>query len=368
MSKDSKPNMLSSFFKFFNWEVSCECCGSRFDGDGTGKDQTKEIVAMARFNQQNSLKQDKEEKVSQEQVHKIEKLSENLFDQMETPNIEILKIETNSLTVKSSISKRKSKQGDIPTGQDGKPKWTQEKDAQLRQYINQYGPNAEIAKEFFPSFEIKELMKRIKKIMQNKDDSIKAKIRNLIKKGTKLNDIMKILNEVPATKVKKFHDKIVFNTQKKREALDPKLLERVLGNCNSENTKSTTASFVDKDVAYDEIALDDEEVFDGYFYEDEMKTNTYDEFDFATENMLNGVDDPFVFGNYPEFKKEISSQGELFDLGNSEMGNCFNDAQSLNSRKMSDLAGGMFEENPNGYIDGDFDRMDGYYNQINRYE
>lgn len=29
---ENKPGILQSLFKFFNWEVTCECCGSRFDG------------------------------------------------------------------------------------------------------------------------------------------------------------------------------------------------------------------------------------------------------------------------------------------------------------------------------------------------
>merc|ERR1712048_1115531 len=155
-----------------------------------------------------------------------------------------------------------------------------------------------MAKEYFPLFDLRELQKRIKKIVQNKDDAIKAKIRNLIKKQTPLADIVKILSDVDAAKVKKFHDKIVFNTQKKRDAQDPALLERIFGNCSSDGTKSTTVSHIDRDEnteneTYEEMALEDEEIFDGFYHEDSQ--SGYDEFNFAQENFLNGMDDPFVF-------------------------------------------------------------------------
>merc|ERR1712151_1008727 len=118
-----------------------------------------------------------------------------------------------------------------------------------------------MAKEYFPSFDIKELSRRIKKIVQNKDDSIKAKIRNLIKKQIPLEEIVKTLSDIPSDKVKKFHDKIVFNTQKKKDAQDPQLLERIFGNCESDATKSTTLTQEEKNDAttYDDMALEEEE-------------------------------------------------------------------------------------------------------------
>lgn len=366
MSKE-KPNMLTQFLKFFQWEVTCECCGSRYE-EGGPKDQTKEIIAMARLNQQNAILKEQETKSQQQKSKAIEKMGDNLFEQMVAPKVEIVKIEQ-AIPVKSSITKRKSKFGDIQINAEGKPKWTHEKEAHLRQFINTYGPNPQMAKEYFPSFDIKELSRRIKKIVQNKDDSIKAKIRNLIKKQIPLEEIVKTLSDIPSDKVIKFHDKIVFNTQKKKDAQDPQLLERIFGNCESDATKSTTLTQEEKNDAatYDDMALEEEETFDGYYREEPAES--YDEFDFGRENLLNGMDDPFVFSNKESDSFTNEKYNGLFE--NNDFMNDNLESLSANNRKMTDLGifGQQYEgENSNSQGFGNFDPMTGFYDQIRRYE
>ena len=327
------PNMLQKLFGFFNIEVTCDCCGTRYEGDGS-QDPTKEIVQFARLNQHNQqivIKDDNTQSIpapTPEQAKALEKLGEQLFDQMASSKQAIV-VENKMTQVKSVIKKKRNAQ-EIPLGADGKPRWTQEKEAQLRQYVNQYGADVDMAKEFFPLFEKSDLTKRIKKIMQNKDDSIKAKIRNLIKKGTELPDIIKILNEVPTLKVKKFYDKILFNMEKRERAQDPELLQRVLSSaCEDIHNKSTT---VEEDVTYEQIALDEEKELDGYFKEEHnsaaaedgkvtpAKRSVFQEEDFVEENS---GENPYIF-DFNGFDSFKHNTFDLFDMNNSEIGQVFN--------------------------------------------
>jgi hypothetical protein len=244
---------------------------------------------------------------------------------------------------------RKSRKAqEIPLNHDGKPRWTQEKEAQLRQYINQYGPDAEMAKELFPLFEKADLAKRIKKIVQNKDDSIKAKIRNLIKKGSQLQDIIKLLSEVPTLKVKKFYDKIIFNMEKREKVADPELFNRVLTKAAQDESvnKSTDAD----DQTYDEIALEEEEALDGFFKEDSnditgnaaiakdtpAKKSKYEEVDFAIET---GCEDPYVFDCCDSYDQNKPCF-DIFEMPNDDMSGFFctqpeNDCSILGERRIS---------------------------------
>jgi len=150
----------------------------------------------------------------------------------------------------------------------------------------------------------------------------------LIKKGTELSDIIKILNEVPTLKVKKFYDKILFNMEKRERAQDPELLQRVLTSaCEDIHNKSTT---VEEDVTYEQIALDEEKELDGYFKEEQKsvadkkvsptKRNVFQEEDFVEEN---GGENPYVF-EYNGFDSYKHNTFDLFDMNNSEIGMVFN--------------------------------------------
>ena len=317
---DTNPNMLSKLLGFFNIEVTCDCCGTRYDNN-EDQDPTKEIIQLARINQlnnQNALKLPDIGPVSvpkPDQVQALNRISDELFDRMDSSESDFTKSERSSCSGPNyAIRKRRVAQGDIPLTTEGKPRWTQMKEAQLRQYVSQYGPDVKMAKEFFPLFAKEDLAKRIKKIQQNKDDSIKAKIRNLIKRGVTLSEVIKSLSEIPPLKVKKFYDKIKFNIEKRQKAADPELFQRVLSSaCCEEDCKNdcgNKSTSVEDEQTYDQIALDEEKELDGFFKECEFnqspKTNNdcsplnsvkkdaykFEQLDFVKEN---GSENPYIF-------------------------------------------------------------------------
>jgi len=150
--KSEKPGILQQLFSFFNWEVTCECCGSRYDGtlNNHGTTAPEEVKMVAPKKEQNS----RESYKNLLQDLTIEQSADKLFEQMISPSAQ-----------KPAINTPIRKHKNVVKGSSSR--WNKDREAMLRLYLNQYGNDLDLVTGFFTGFSREFLQKKIEKINNN---------------------------------------------------------------------------------------------------------------------------------------------------------------------------------------------------------
>ena len=144
----AQPNMLQRLFNVFNWEVACECCGTRMDEQNFQEEQPNNGGQPQIQNHGRSTATSERQKHLKLGVHKLDegylkKLLEE-FSALQRKNT-------------APIKKKKDKQS-------ATPKWNNQLEEMLKQAVGMYGTNLDLIHAFFPGFGKQFLERKLKKI------------------------------------------------------------------------------------------------------------------------------------------------------------------------------------------------------------
>ena len=349
----NKPGLLSQLQSFFNWEVTCECCGSRYNGNTPPEAEVKHSE-----NKSANLPNKVEEFKDVLKDLTVEKVGDKLFEQIISPSAQ----KTN---VKSGIRKKKN----VKSDKDGRPKWNQQHDAQLRLYMDQYGADIDMVKEFFPSFEKSELRKRINKIWLNKEDELKRKMEPLIKNGLRLEEITKTLRITENSDVRNVYQKLVNFYQNDNKNIKHQFVEGILDvNREPDYNYDMNDSMLYKYDYQPNMSFD--QSVSHFMTDMRGGLESNDDLQLEVQNFAeNTANNPFVFNN-DLFKnnienKDFSSNLDMFQMGDNEISLAFFDQSNKPSsqkmieddKKFSDLHGYLAINGKEEDYDKDCDKI-----------
>lgn len=275
-----KPGILQQLFSFFNWEVTCECCGSRYNGNLNNQNTNapEEVKMVAPKKEQNP----RESHNNLLQDLTIEKGADKLFEQMISPSAQ-----------KPAINTPIRKHKNVVKGSSSR--WNKDKETHLQLYLNQYGNDLDLVQGFFPGFSREFLQKKLEKINNN-----------LIQKFTPADE----------SKLKQILETTGYNLDAisrqfpNRSESEIKELCQKFGNKNSRDSQNFSASNLPEnyeeytneiygrqiDIEHDHFNIDSNHTFPhGYIYDlhaskDPSETESYQDFNFGAND-----DDAFNF-------------------------------------------------------------------------